>query len=342
MLPGISPHDNAGPPGRPPAIRLENVARRFDSGHPALDGVSIQIAPGEIFGIIGRSGAGKSTLIRLLNGLERADAGQVVVDGIAVDSLGGEGLRTLRRRVQMVFQNFGLLSSRTVEDNIALPLRIAGTKPADIAPRVRTLCERVGLTDHRRKYPAQLSGGQKQRVGIARALATSPDILLCDEATSALDPETTASILTLIADLNRELGLTIVVVTHEMDVVRQLCDRVAVLHAGRIVESGPVAEIFLSPRTDETRALLREAGLGAQRARAAFDGRIVDFLLTGDALAQPVLSEITRETGVDFVILEGRIDHLRSGAFGQFTLGLRGDGQERALALLADRGRVSA
>ena len=320
-------------------IRLEGVHKAFDGVHAALAGVDLEIRRGEIFGVIGRSGAGKSTLVRLLNGLERPTSGHVQVDGIEVSSLGGEPLRTLRRRVGMIFQSFGLLSSRTVADNVALPLRIAGVERAAFAGRVAELLDRVGLSGHASKYPAQLSGGQKQRVGIARALANGPDILLCDEATSALDPETTRSILALIADLNRELGLTIILITHEMDVVRQVCDRVAVLHAGRVVESGSIAEVFLRPRADETRALIAEND--QQAALVAFPGRVVRLTLAGRAVLEPVLTRVARETGTDFAILDGRIGRLKEGSFGQLTLGLSGGDQEAAVAALRVHGEVT-
>jgi D-methionine transport system ATP-binding protein len=320
-------------------IRLEGVHKAFDGAHAALAGVDLEIRRGEIFGVIGRSGAGKSTLVRLLNGLERPTSGRVQVDGVEVSSLSGEPLRALRRRVGMIFQSFGLLSSRTVADNVALPLRIAGVEAASIDGRVAELLDRVGLSGHASKYPAQLSGGQKQRVGIARALANGPDILLCDEATSALDPETTRSILALIADLNRELGLTIILITHEMDVVRQVCDRVAVLHAGRVVESGSVAEVFLRPRADETRALIAESD--QQAALVAFPGRVVRLALEGQAVLEPVLTRVARETGTDFAILDGRIGRLKDGSFGQLTLGLSGGDQEAAVAALRVHGEVT-
>ncbi|WP_375398606.1 methionine ABC transporter ATP-binding protein [uncultured Sphingomonas sp.] len=323
-------------------IRLEGVEKSFDGGHAALAGVDLDIAAGEIFGIIGRSGAGKSTLVRLLNGLERPSAGRVLVDGIDVATLRAEPLRALRRRIGMIFQNFGLLSSRTAAGNVALPLRIAGASSADIAAKVPALLDRVGLADHGGRYPAQLSGGQKQRVGIARALATGPDMLLCDEATSALDPETTRSILALIADLNRDLGLTILLITHEMDVVRQVCDRVAVLHTGRIVESGHVADLFLDPQAPETHALLAEAGEDTDAADPGFAGTILRFTLEGGATWEPVLTRIARETGVDFAILGGRIGRFKTARYGQFTLGLTGGDTEAAIAALRRHGRVAA
>jgi len=243
-------------------IDLIDIAKRFDgNGAPALDGVSLSVARGEVFGVIGPSGAGKSTLIRLINALERPTSGRVEIEGVDVMGLAPGGLRTLRRRIGMIFQNFGLLSSRTVAQNVAFPLKLAGIGAADRQARVATLLDRVGLTDHAAKYPAQLSGGQKQRVGIARALATGPDILLCDEATSALDPEATRSVLALLRQLNQELGLTIVLITHEMDVVRAVCDRVAVLERGQVVETGTVDAVFANARHPATRRML--AGLDA-------------------------------------------------------------------------------
>ncbi len=238
-------------------IRLVDVEKRYPgTGGAALAGVSLEVVRGEVFGVIGQSGAGKSTLIRLINALERPTAGRVEVDGIDVAGLAPAALRVLRRRIGMIFQNFGLLSSRTVAANVAFPLKLADMPRAERDAKVAALLDRVGLTEHADKYPAQLSGGQKQRVGIARALATDPDILLCDEATSALDPETTRQVLALLRDLNRDLGLTIVLITHEMDVVRASCDRVAVLEQGRVVEAGPVTDIFAAPSHPATRRML--------------------------------------------------------------------------------------
>lgn len=240
-------------------IELRAVSKTYPGGDAAaLSDVSLTVARGEVFGVIGQSGAGKSTLIRLLNALERPSSGQVLVDGTDLAALAPEELRATRRRIGMIFQNFGLLSSRTVRDNIALPLELAGTPRADRDARVAALLDRVGLTERADAYPAQLSGGQKQRVGIARALATGPDILLCDEATSALDPETTRSVLSLLRELNAELGLTIVLITHEMAVVRAVCDRVAVLDRGHLVETGQVDAVFSGAQHDATRRLLQQ------------------------------------------------------------------------------------
>jgi D-methionine transport system ATP-binding protein len=238
-------------------IALEGVSKHFaGASGAAVDNVSLTVAKGEMFGIIGRSGAGKSTLIRMINALERPSAGQVLVDGIDVAALRPAALRGLRRRIGMIFQNFGLLASRTVAANVAFPLSLEGISRDAQRARVAALLERVGLADHAHKYPAQLSGGQKQRVGIARALATRPDILLCDEATSALDPETTRAVLALLRELNRELGLTVVLITHEMAVVRAVCDRMAVMESGRVVEDGRVADVFAAPAHPITRAML--------------------------------------------------------------------------------------
>lgn len=244
-------------------IRLSNVqktypARRGSPAHKALHGINLDIAAGEIVGVIGRSGAGKSTLIRCINLLEVPTSGNVIVDGTDVTQLAKRDLPLFRRQLGMVFQHFNLLSSRTVYDNIALPLELAGASKADIAAAVDPLLPLVGLEDKRDRYPAELSGGQKQRVGIARALSSNPKVVLCDEVTSALDPETTRQILSLLRDINKRLGLTMVVITHEMAVVKQLCDRVAVMDGGVIVEEGKVDAIFANPTHATTQSLLAD------------------------------------------------------------------------------------
>lgn len=246
-------------------ISLRDVNKTFGHGNAcvtAVHDVSLEVAPGEIFGVIGYSGAGKSTLIRLLNGLEQPSTGQITVNGDRIDGRAERELRHLRPKIGMIFQHFNLLWSRTVRGNIALPMRIAGHPRAHIRNRTDELIRLVGLEGRENAWPAQLSGGQKQRVGIARALANEPDILLCDEATSALDPETTGQIIDLLAEINRRLGLTIVLITHEMQVVRAICHRVAVMEAGRIVEEGPVAQVFARPRQPVTRRFLRQLGDG--------------------------------------------------------------------------------
>ena len=260
-------------PDRPPHITFERVDKTYPGASAlALDGISFNIARGEVFGIIGRSGAGKSTLLRTINMLERPDAGHVRIDGADIGALDEDGLVTLRRRIGMIFQHFNLLSAKTVFENVALPLRVAGVPRDAIDARVTELLELVGLSDKAHVYPAKLSGGQKQRVGIARALVHRPEILLCDEATSALDPETTEQILALLRDINNRLALTVVLVTHDMAVIRDACDRVLVLDHGRVVEHGTVNHVFASPHAEATLALLRPL---RQRWAASADGASV-------------------------------------------------------------------
>ena len=236
-------------------IVLSNISKVFDNGKVALtavDNVNLTIAQGQIYGIIGYSGAGKSTLIRLLNGLEKPSSGSVTINGQNISAAKGEALRQARLKISMVFQHFNLLWSRTVSENIAFSMQIAGVPKADIKARVAELIELVGLKGREHAYPSQLSGGQKQRVGIARALANRPDVLLCDEATSALDPQTTDQILDLLLDINRRFRLTIVLITHEMHVVRKICDRVAVMENGKVVEEGDVLSVFTHPQQTQT------------------------------------------------------------------------------------------
>ncbi|MFI8559752.1 methionine ABC transporter ATP-binding protein [Pseudomonas putida] len=304
---------------------------------PALHPTSLTIEDGQVFGLIGHSGAGKSTMLRLINRLEEPSGGKIIIDGEDVTAFNAAQLRSLRQQVGMIFQHFNLLASKTVADNVALPLTLAGElSRSDIDKRVTELLARVGLSDHARKYPAQLSGGQKQRVGIARALSTNPKILLCDEATSALDPQTTASVLQLLAEINRELKLTIVLITHEMDVIRRVCDRVAVMDAGQIVEQGSVAEVFLHPQHPTTKRFVQEdeqVDEGEQRDDFAHvPGRIVRLTFQGDATYAPLLGTVARETGVDYSILAGRIDRIKDVPYGQLTLAVTGGDMEAAFA----------
>ncbi|HEJ2767289.1 TPA: methionine ABC transporter ATP-binding protein [Pseudomonas aeruginosa] len=306
---------------------------------PALQPTRLNIQAGQIFGLIGHSGAGKSTLLRLINRLEEPSGGRILVEGEDVTVLDAEGLRRFRQRVGMIFQHFNLLSSKTVADNIAMPLRLAGGfSRAEVDARVSELLARVGLSDHARKYPAQLSGGQKQRVGIARALACRPSILLCDEATSALDPQTTASVLQLLAEINRELKLTIVLITHEMDVIRRVCDQVAVMDGGAIVEQGDVADVFLHPQHPTTRRFVFEAERVDEDERhddfAHVPGLILRLTFRGEATYAPLLGTVARQTGVDYSILSGRIDRIKDTPYGQLTLALVGGDLEAAMSQL--------
>jgi D-methionine transport system ATP-binding protein len=302
---------------RETVLRLVDVSKRFGAT-PAIDGVSFEVKRGEIVGVIGRSGAGKSTLIRCLNGLERPDSGRIEVLGEDIAPLGERDLRRVRLRVGMIFQHFNLLSSKTVADNIALPLKIAGRTSSERRERVRALLWLVGLEDKVDAYPTQLSGGQKQRVGIARALAADPALLLSDEATSALDPETTASILALLRDINRKLGLTIVLITHEMSVVRTIADRVIVLDHGRVVEEGEAASVFANPQAALTRRLLasarhdapdskdREWFASLSEAWAPGLDSVFRIILEGELARRPALAELTSETGALPVILRAK------------------------------------
>jgi len=303
---------------------------------PALQPCDLHIERGEVFGIIGHSGAGKSTLLRLINRLEEPSGGRIDIDGVDVTALGADGLRKFRQQVGMIFQHFNLLSSKTVAANVGMPLKLAGVPAREIDQRVAALLDRVGLKDHANKYPAQLSGGQKQRVGIARALATRPKILLCDEATSALDPQTTAAVLQLLAEINRELGLTVVLITHEMDVIRRVCDRVAVMDAGVIVEQGPVAEVFLHPQHATTKRFVQEAEHVDENDQrddfAHVQGRILRLTFIGESTYSPVLGQVARETGIDYSILAGRIDRIKDTPYGQLTLALTGGDINAALA----------
>ena len=322
-----------------PLIRLENIYKRYESKgrpvHTALSDVNLQIESGSIYGIIGRSGAGKSTLIRLLNLLERPSSGKVYLNGEDIIAFKGAKLRQLRHRIGMVFQHFNLLSSRTVLDNVCLPLRLVGVPKKERELRAMELLEIVGLTDHAHKYPAQLSGGQKQRVGIARSLANNPDLLLCDEATSALDPETTQSILALLMDINQRLGITIVLITHSMDVIRSVCDRVAVLDNGLLVEEGEVIDVFLHPQHETTQSLLHESsGVDAEawkRLVGDSDLRVLRLSYRGEAAAQPLISRLSREMDVQVSILQGTVGQLKEIAYGQLVVSIDGDAAQLAL-----------
>lgn len=314
-------------------IELKNIKKDYGKGKQvttALSGLSLSIQKGEIFGVIGHSGAGKSTLIRLINLLERPTAGEVWVGGINMTKLGKQQLQARRRKIGMIFQHFNLLSSATVYDNIAFPLRLVKTNQAEVDRKVKELLELVGLTEHSKKYPSQLSGGQKQRVGIARALASDPEVLLCDEATSALDPQTTNSILKLLLDINKRFNLTIVLITHEMHVIQSICDRVAVIHQGGIVEEGPVTEVFLKPQHPVTQDfILRETDSGDLLGEAIMathleHSQTVKITFLGSKTYDSILSQTARRLGIDFAILQGTISTIKQVPYGQLTVRLEG------------------
>jgi len=317
-------------------IRFAHVNKTYRAASGPVDAlrdIDLEIPAGGIFGIIGRSGAGKSSLLRTINGLETPSSGHVRVDGVDVAALDARALVALRRRIGMIFQHFNLLAAKTVRDNVALPLRVAGVPREQVTARVNHLLALVGLEGKADAYPGQLSGGQKQRVGIARALVHRPDILLCDEATSALDPETTQSILALLRDINAQLGITIVLITHEMRVIREICDTVLVLERGEVAETGPVWQVFGNPRHDATRALLAplHARLPddlAQRLRArpnraeASPGgwhRVLEVRYTGGGDA-PDLSRIAATLGEGVRLLHGNLDRIQGHAQGTLLL----------------------
>jgi len=315
-------------------IRLRGITKVFrrrakDQPVTALEEIDLEVERGAIYGIIGPSGAGKSTLVRLINLLEQPTGGQVVVDGTEITALQGAELRAARREIGMIFQHFNLLSSRTVYGNVALPLELIGFDRATIRETVEPLLELVGLTDKRDRYPAELSGGQKQRVGIARALASKPKVLLCDEATSALDPETTASILALLADINRRLGLTIVLITHEMSVIKEICHRVAVLERGRVIEEGTVLQVFTQPQAEITRRFIATAtGISipdALRQRLVAEAApgtplVARLSFRGESAMQPLISQVSRRFGVDLNLLHGRLDAIGNAGFGTLVV----------------------
>lgn len=316
-------------------IQLQNLSKKFDTANGqliAVDNVNVTVDTGEIFGIIGYSGAGKSTLIRLLNGLEKPTAGSVTVNGQEISSSSGQALRSARQKVSMIFQHFNLLWSRTVEENISFPLEIAGISKTKRSERVKELIELVGLTGREKAYPSQLSGGQKQRVGIARALANNPEVLLCDEATSALDPETTDAILELLVDINKRLGLTIVLITHEMHVIRKICHRVAVMEAGKVVEMGSVLQIFQAPEQPITKRFVAQVN-GPESASQTIahlveqypSGKLVKLVFVGDRTEQPILSRLIKQYQVEVNIVQGNIAQTQNGAYGTLYLQIDGD-----------------
>ena len=319
--------------GAPVLFSLRTIGKTFSGGVRALHQIDLDIREGEVFGIIGRSGAGKSTLLRTLNQLERPSEGSIHFEGKDLLGLDAADLRHVRRRIGMIFQHFNLLSSRTVAGNIALPLELASVPKEQIDKRVEELLDLVGLKEQRDRYPSQISGGQKQRVGIARALATEPRVLLCDEATSALDPETTQSILALLADINRRLGLTIVLITHQMQVIKAVAHRVAVLENGHLAELGAVADIFTAPKQAITRTLLQEVigneippGVRDRAARllSSGEGRIWRLGFRGESVDRPALTEAGERFGLKINLLHGYIDEIQGLPFGSLVVAASG------------------
>ncbi|KOP72043.1 methionine ABC transporter ATP-binding protein [Cytobacillus solani] len=325
-------------------IEFQNLKKVYTSGGQqvaALNGIDLTINKGEIFGVIGFSGAGKSSLIRCVNWLEQPTSGRVIVDGYDLTALSAKEIREVKRNIGMVFQHFNLLNSKTVFANVAIPLILAKVPKEEMKKRVNELLEFVGLSDKANNYPDQLSGGQKQRIGIARALATKPSILLCDEATSALDPQTTSSILELLKKINREYNITILIITHEMAVIREICDRVAVIEAGKIIEEGTVFNVFSSPKTETARNFVSsvmndqipdsikeivEKNEGLQK--------IFRINFIGNSAGQPLLSQLAKKFDIHINVLFGNITELQGTPFGNLIVEFQGAESEINRALM--------
>lgn len=327
----------------PSAIEFQQVSKRFEGvgGRTvdALTDVNLTVACGDIFGIVGYSGAGKSTLLRTVNALERPTSGRVLVHGREVSALSGRDLSIARQKIGMIFQQFNLLQSRSVYNNIAYPLRLAGVPQAEVLDRVEELLEFVGLTDKALTYPNRLSGGQKQRVGIARALANRPDILISDEATSALDPDTTGEVLELLQRVNRERGVTILLVTHEMDVIRRVANKVAVMQAGRVVEHGTTYDVFANPASDTAQSFVGSvlhhlpSPETVQRIRTVHSGTLVQLHVENRESNDPFLSRAARAHDVDINVVYGGVSELQSRSFGSLTVELIGSDAAIAAAI---------
>ena len=320
-------------------ITLEKVNKVYSNGLHAVKDVSLKVNKGDIFGIIGLSGAGKSSLIRLINRLEEPTSGKIFINGENVLEFNKKQLIERRKKIGMIFQHFNLLSSRTVEENVAFALEIANWNKNEIKERVAMLLDIVGLSDKAKYYPSQLSGGQKQRVSIARALANNPDILLSDEATSALDPKTTKSILELIKKIQQKFSLTVVMITHQMEVVKEVCNRVAIMSDGRIVEEGGVHHIFADPKNEITKELISYVH---QQTDTEIDylhhrgKKIVKVKFLGTSTQEPIISKVIKEYGIDISVLGGTIDKLATMNIGHLYLELDGDlsAQDKAIELM--------
>jgi methionine import ATP-binding protein metN 2 len=328
----ISP--GAADTGAEPMVTIDNVSKIFGKGKKevaAVKNVSLTVKKGEIFAIIGYSGAGKSTLVRLINGLESTTSGTLTVDGFEISGKRDLELQKVRTNIGMIFQQFNLMNSRTVAQNVEFPLKVAGWSKGERTKRVQEMLEFVGLADRAKYYPSQLSGGQKQRVGIARALATKPSLLLADEATSALDPETTHEVLELLKEVNRELGITVIVITHEMDVVSSIADRVAVMEEGRVVETGSVYEVFSNPQTEVAQRFVATTvkqsptGDAAAALRKNHKGYLVNVeIVEGNQELGKILAYLGSRN-VRFNIVHGGIETLQGKAYGTLALELLGD-----------------
>lgn len=324
-------------------IEIKNLTKKFEvKGHTvtALDNVNLSIESGEIYGIIGMSGAGKSTLVRSINFLERPTDGQVFIEGVDLTSLSDKQLREKRSEIGMIFQGFNLLEQKNVLDNICFPLEIAGIKKREARKRAKELLGLVNLSEKEKAYPSQLSGGQKQRVAIARALATNPKILLCDEATSALDPQTTDSILALLKDINQKMGITIVVITHQMSVVTDICNKVAIIENGKLVEEGLVEQIFENPTTDAAKELISGKPVRYSPVETLDAEKVIRIVFSDNSAFEPVIANVILQFGVPINILKADTRNVGGTAKGEMLLGLPEDEtlQENIINYLKERG----
>ncbi|MGE7664457.1 methionine ABC transporter ATP-binding protein [Ureibacillus composti] len=328
-------------------LEFQNISKIYQSKNKqvvGVDNVSLTIHKGDIFGIVGYSGAGKSSLLRCVNLLERPTSGKVLIDGVDLTKLSSSKLRTARLKIGMIFQHFYLISQKTVGENVAFALRAAKTPKDKIESRVNELLEMVGLTDKKDVYPGQLSGGQKQRVGIARALANNPSILLCDEATSALDPKTTLSILRLLKKINKQLGITIVLITHEMDVVKEICNRMAIMQDGRVIEEGDVYDIFAQPKEPLTQEFINSVVSFDIPSEILKDvkGQIIKILFKGEVAGEGVISDTMQRFDVKGNFLHGTIEYIQERPLGIFIMELQG-GQtavKEAIGYMEQRGAI--
>ncbi len=312
-------------------VLIENLIKTYGEGQnkvEALKGIDLHIEKGEIFGIIGLSGAGKSSLVRCINLLEKPTSGSIKIDGLEIMNLSKKELRQERKKIGMVFQHFNLLMNSTIYENVAFPMKIDKKPKEYIKKRVEELLDLVGLLDKKDMYPSMLSGGQKQRVGIARAIANSPSIIVCDEATSALDPETTQSILNLLKDINKKLGITIIIITHEMDVVKQICNKVAILEKGKIAEYGLVSDIFINPKTDIAKSFFDSVDVKLENDiyQKALDGKgiVIKAIFIGEKSTAPYISRMISTYNVEVSILLGNIQHMDDNLVGTLVIKITG------------------
>ena len=316
-------------------IRIEDLNKIYETKDmtvTALKNINLDIPSGEIFGIIGLSGAGKSTLVRTLNRLEDPTSGSIFIDDVDITGLNRSELRNIRKEIGMIFQHFNLMNSKNIFKNIAFPLEIVGMKREDIEVRVSELLDLVDLSDKANSFPSQLSGGQKQRVAIARALANNPKVLLCDEATSALDPKTTKSILNLLKDIQKQFGLTIVLITHQMEVIREICERVAIIEGGEIIEIGDVEDVFSNPKTDIGKAFVSDLKPSSSSGDLVFpktpNSKVIRLGYLGDSAKEPIISNLIRKFDIDVNIIDGDINKLTTVLVGHLIIQILGEKTE--------------